>query len=446
MSTVALAEDWVADPAARIETTSAEPDATSPADYETRVQELARLAPIEYDRIRKSEAEHLGVRTITLDGEVERLRADPSSPAQQGSSVTLAPIEPWPHPVDVASVLDAVSGTFRQYVVMPDGAADVLALFCAHTHCFTAFLCSPRLNIQSPEKGCGKTTLRDVVALFVPKPLQTENMTVAVLFRLIEAHTPTVLADEYDAWLMANEELRGLLNAGHRRGSTVYRCEGDKNEVRGFAAFAPAVLCGIGALPGTLHDRSIVIRLERAKPGELLTRFDSRRTLHEQNLGRKLARWTSDHFAELESADPILPAGVYNRSADNWRPLFAIAELAGMDWPQRAAVAFSKLSAKVDLDAEGLGTMLLADIRDVLTRLEGDRISVGDLADELVKLEDRPWPEIAHGRPITTVRLSRMLKRFGLISSTKRNGPQTFKGYDRNAFADVFARYLPPNS
>ena len=71
----------------------------------------------------------------------------------------------------------------------------------------------------------------------------------------------------------------------------VYRCEGKTNEVRGFAAYAPAMLCGIGALPGTLHDRSIVIRLERAKPGELQQRFDSRRTEKEQELSRKLARF-----------------------------------------------------------------------------------------------------------------------------------------------------------
>src|SRR5207247_4658957 len=126
----------------------------------------------------------------------------------------------------------------------------------------------------SEHKGCGKTTCRDVVGLFVPRPLLTENLSVAVLFRLVEAHAPTILADECDAWLRDNEELRGLLNAGHRRGAVAYRCEGDSNEVRGFSVFSPAVLSGIGALPGTLHDRSIVVHLERAKLGEARERFD----------------------------------------------------------------------------------------------------------------------------------------------------------------------------
>ncbi len=203
---------------------------------------------------------------------------------------------------------------------------------------------------------------------FVPRPLLMENLSVAVLFRLVNAHAPTILADEYDAWLKDNEELRGLLNSGHRRGGQVFRCVGDSNEVRGFQVFAPAVLCGIGALPGTLHDRSIVIRLERAKPGELRERFDSRRVDREKELCRKLARWCADNAARLESCDPVLPSGAFNRLADNWRPLFAIAEIAGGDWPQRAAAAFAKLNSQDDADAQGSGVMLLADIRQVFKR------------------------------------------------------------------------------
>jgi Protein of unknown function (DUF3631) len=365
----------------------------------------------------------------------------------QGAEVSFAEVEPWPDSVSGADVLSEISEAFSRYIVLPAGAADVLALWCAHAHTFKAFLCSPRLNIQSPEKGCGKTTLRDVVGVFVPRPLLTENMTVAVLFRVVAGQSPTILADEYDAWLKDNEELRGLFNAGHRRGATVYRCEGNDNDVRAFAAYAPAVLCGIGGLPGTLHDRSIVVRVERAKPGEVLNRFDSRNTRHEHELCRKLVRWTADNFARLELADPKLPDGVFNRLADNWRPLFAIAEIAGGDWPQRGCNAFAKLSAKPDMDAEGLGAMLLADIRDIFSRTDADPFPSADLADALAEMEDRPWPEFNHGKPITKQKLSRMLKKFQIISATKRDGTATFKGYNRSSFDDAFARYAPlPNS
>jgi hypothetical protein len=361
----------------------------------------------------------------------------------QGSEVSFPEIAPWPDAVCGAEVLSEISEAFSRYIVLPAGAADVLALWCAHTHAFKLFQCSPRLNFQSPERGCGKTTSRDVVGTFVPRPLLTENMTTAVLFRVVQAHAPTVLADEYDAWLKDNEELRGLFNAGHRLGAKAYRCEGNNNEVRAFDAYAPAVLCGIGTLPGTLHDRSIVIRLERAKPGELLKRFDPRFTGREDELCRKLARWMADNAERLEHVDPKLPDGIFNRLADNWRPLFAIAEIAGGDWQKRITAAFAKLGAKPDIDAEGYRILLLADLRDILNRTDAEPIRLAFLAETLAEIEDRPWAEYSHGKPITTQKLSRELNKFRIASATKRVGNETFKGYDRNSFDEAFARYLP---
>ena len=323
--------------------------ATTPQETDDEiVQRLAALTPLEYERQRKTEAERLSCRESVLNKLVDtkRSKGKLQNGELQGRTVNLVDVELWPEAVDGADVLDKTASTFTRYVALPDGASDALALWAAHAHCFESFVCSPRLNISSPEKGCGKTTLRDVVAVLVPRQLLTENLSVAVLFRLVEAQSPTILADECDAWLRNNEELRGLLNAGHRRNGVVYRCEGDNHEVRGFRVFAPAVLCGIGALPGTLHDRSIIVRLERAKPGELHERFDSRRIERETELCRKLARFCADNKARLEACEPALPFGAFNRLADNWRPLFAIAEIAGGDWPQRAVAAFTKLTAK----------------------------------------------------------------------------------------------------
>ena len=360
----------------------------------------------------------------------------------QGSAVLLPEVELWPEAVNGAETLSKIAETFARYVALPDGAADALALWSAHAHGFTAFLCSPRLNICSPEKRCGKTTLRDVVAVFVPRPLLMENLSVAVLFRLVNAHAPTILADEYDAWLQENEELRGLLNSGHRHGGQVFRCVGDNNEVRGFQVFAPAVLCGIGALPGTLHDRSIVVRLERAKPGELHERFDSRRVDREKELCRKLARWCADNAAKFESSDPTLPQKAFNRLADNWRPLFAIAEIAGGDWPQRAADAFTKLTGTEDGDAQGIGTMLLADIRQAFAETNAERIFSKSLVEALCAMTDRPWPEVRRGKPITESWLARRLHTFEINSRTLRIGDDRAKGYESGDFTEAFERYL----
>jgi len=350
--------------------------------------------------------------------------------------------------VNGMEVLEQVAETFCRYIALPDGAADVLALWCAHTHRFDVFQCSPRLNVSSPEKNCGKTTLRDVVSLLVPRALLAENLSVAVLFRVIEQHRPTVLADECDTWLRDNEELRGMLNAGHRRGGQALRCEGESNEVRAFNVFAPVVLCGIGPLPGTLHDRSVVIRLERAKPGELSKRFDSRRVESETELCQKLARFVTDNASRLEASDPILPEGVFNRLADNWRPLFAIAEITGGDWPQRAATAFAKLTSSEDVDAQGVGTTLLADIRQIFENTGMERLPSAQLVDLLAKIEARDWAEWGRARkPISTHQLAKLLRRFHVSPRDprrRRNPPRLFARRFRRRFHTLLARIVSP--
>lgn len=413
--------------------------------------ELARLAALpllDYERQREDAAKRLGCRAAILDKMVaaKRPKAETAESELQGSRVELPDVELWPEAVEGAAVLSEIAETFGCYIALPDGAADALALWMAQAHAFKAFLCSPRLNINSPEKRCGKTTLRDVIAVLVPRPLLTENLSVAVLFRLVDAQSPTILADECDAWLRDNEELRGLLNAGHRRGGVVYRCEGDGHEVRSFRVFAPAVLCGIGSLPGTLYDRSIVVRLERAKPGELSKLFDPRRVERETELCRKLARWCADNAVRLEACDPALPPGAFNRLADNWRPLFAVAEIAGGDWPHRAATAFVKLTSGGDGETQGDGVALLADVRTILKETGGERIWTEVLCKHLNEMPERPYADMRSGQGINAHRLGKLLGRFKINSrKTRLQGePKPKQGYYRADFQEAFDRYLPP--
>ena len=210
--------------------------------------------------------------------------------------------------------------------------------------------------------------------------------------------------------------------------------------MRAFNVFAPAVLCGIGSLPGTLHDRSIIIRLERAKPGEIRARFDPRHVERETELCRKLARFVADHMAALELADPKLPDCAFNRLADNWRPLFAVAEIAGRDWPDRCAAAFSKLSSSQD-DVESLRIMLLADIQQVFT---DERIFSKGLIELLTHLAERPWPEVCRGKPITERWLARNLAAFRIRPKLLRIGDDDpARGYEKADFTDAYTRYLP---
>jgi putative DNA primase/helicase len=89
---------------------------------------------------------------------------------------------------------------------------------------------------------------------------------------------PTLLIDEADTFLKDNDELRGVLNTGHRRGGQVTRTVGDDLEPRQFTTWSPAAIAMIGRLPDTLDDRAIAIRLRRRKATEKVRAFRSDRT------------------------------------------------------------------------------------------------------------------------------------------------------------------------
>ncbi len=92
---------------------------------------------------------------------------------------------------------------------------------------------TPRLAFLSPEPGSGKTRALEIVETLVPHPMVAVNASAAALFRAVSGRDgrPTILFDEIDTVFGPkagdNEELRGFLNAGHRRSGVTYRCVGD---------------------------------------------------------------------------------------------------------------------------------------------------------------------------------------------------------------------------
>ena len=405
---------------------------------DSALSRLARLSLIDYERVRRAEAERLDIRLRTLDTQVARYRSQLDNDAE-ANAVKLPHLEPWPEPVSGAEVLNQTYDGLTLYLALCPGAADAIALWIAHTHAFRAFHQTPRLNLHSPQGNCGKTTTLEILATMAPRPFTTENMKPAVLFRVVDQQRPTLLLDELDTYLTPANELRGLLNAGHKRGACVYRCEGAGNTIRAFNAFAPAALAGIGPLPVTLRTRSILIPLVSAMEGEIKARFDSNNTETETILGQKLARWAKDNFDAIAACKPSLPPGAFNRLADNWRPLFAIAQIAGGDWPQRAANAFALLTAKPQ-QAPDLNLLLLADVRSIFAASDAQRLFSSTLVDSLTALPDRPWS--AASPPINQTWLARRLAPFDVRPRTIRIGAERAKGYELAYFTKAFTRFL----
>jgi hypothetical protein len=95
-------------------------------------------------------------------------------------------------------------------------------------------------------------------------------------------------------------------------------------------------------------------------------------------------------------------------------------------------------------DDNSAGVMLLADIKAMFADASIDRLASETICDKLSKMENRPWPEWQHGKPITTRQMAKLLKPFKISPGSIRLADgKTPKGYHLGAFADAFSRYLP---
>ena len=184
----------------------------------------------------------------------------------------------------------------------------------------------------------------------------------------------------------------------------------------------------------------MIVRLRRRKSSERVKQFRADRAEELRQLTRKIARWTTDHRKLFAASDPET-GSLFNRAADNWRPLLAIADTAGGTWPTSVrAIAEASEGLKQD---QSVKAMLLSDIRDVFGgRPNADRIGSTDLAAELGAMEGRPWAEWRNGKPITAASLARQLTPFGISPGTRRDRSDTFKGYLLAEFEEAFDRYL----
>ena len=158
-----------------------------------------------------------------------------------------------------------------------------MALWIAATHAQPAWAHAPRLVIRAPVKRCGKSRLLDIVEGTCHAPLITVNASPAAVYRAIGTGTPpTLLVDEADTIFGgknadANEDLRGLLNAGHQRNRPAIRWDAGTRSLETIPTFAMAALAGIGAMPDTIEDRAVVIQMRRRAPGETVAPFRHRR-------------------------------------------------------------------------------------------------------------------------------------------------------------------------
>jgi putative DNA primase/helicase len=405
------------------------------------ISRLAGLSAVEYERIRAEEAKRLGMRASVLDKIVAKERKD-----AQAEGIGFDDVKPWPRPVAGEELLSDIAATIARFIVCKPETTHAAALWVAMSWLIDTVETAALAVITAPEKRCGKSQLLTVLGKLSRRPMVASNISPAALFRVIDAWQPTLMIDEADAFMRDNEELRGIINSGHKRDSAyVVRTVGEDFTPKQFSTWGAKAIAGIGHLADTLMDRAIILDLRRKLPHETVERLRYAEPGLFNTLAAKLARWTEDNREAVRRARPVLPAQLNDRAQDNWEPLLAIADVAGGIWPEQARRAALAISTGSEGDDLTIGAELLADIREVFGAKRIEHIGTAELIEALCADDEKPWATYNRGKPVTPRQIGKRLKEYDITSKNIRIGYGIIKGFEKSQFQDAFMRYLSPS-
>jgi putative DNA primase/helicase len=377
------------------------------------------------------------------------------------SILALPPVEPWPHGVNGADLLEEIRLKITGHVVLPRWAPETMALWVPHTFAFQYRDITTYLGIESPEHRCGKSTLITILSELTQRAIVASNVTAPSFFRVIAQILPTLFIDEADTFLTGNDELRGILNSSYFKktafvlravnlpsqnsapsanaaASSVNAAPSYNPGILRFSCWCPKLIARIGALPTTLADRCIVFRLHRKtaeEPCERLRKFNS------GDIKRKCLRFALDHADQIAASQPDIPRELNDRAADVWEPLFVIADLAGGPWPQLARDAAIGVAA-TSTDSNPIAVLLFDVVMQFLFA-KTDRLFSSQLVECLNAYPGRPWKDLLRGKPIDDRWLARQLNPYGIRPRNLRiNGAQA-KGYCQEDMMETVRRYVP---
>lgn len=350
------------------------------------------------------------------------------------------------------TVLDLCDEYAARYVVYRDVDRWANVLWAAHTHLMPCWYYSPRLTFISPKSGCGKTRAMTVTKHLVPYPRRSDNMTAASVYYSIEAQMaingarPTLLLDELDTKFgpgRSDEDMRGIIDSGFEQGGTVTRTirEDGKRKAFDFPVYGPMALAGkmdIYSLPSTIRTRSIVIHMHARADDEVVQRWNKRRSPKKADaLRNALICWTEFIAPEAAEYEPDLPEEVQDRDADLWEPLITIGDLAGGHWQDRARVA--AVTAVTGLaKAPDDDVLLINDLKIVYGQHGWIDLYTEEILAGLAELEGSHWTRL------NDIKLSKMLRNFGVAPEQFRRGKRNARGYRKDHLADLWRRYPLP--
>ena len=371
---------------------------------------------------------------------------NPTSAASVGSVASDAPTEP------LSEVIDATRSWFQRFIIpMRDDDLDTLALWTIHTWLTPETYTSPRLLIDSPMPGSGKTTTLEHLGKLCLRPVQMASVTSpAIISRMLNIEVRTILIDEVDRTLDPKKpgigDLIAILNSGYKVGGVrpvLVPLKGGGWDPQEHSTFSPVALAGnTPHLPDDTRSRCIVVRLmpdnqNRAEHSDWEWIEDDALALAE-----RIKNATEAVRDQVKQARPELPPGCHSRHRERWNPLAKIASVAGGYWADKIQdlitrdLALAAEAAENGESSKSPGIQLAHDLFEIFgdaPRFE----SSNDLVRLLIRLNPESWSMASPmGKDLTPKRLGSILNRsFGIYS--QRIGANT-RGWHSNQFRQIW--------
>ena len=188
--------------------------------------------------------------------------------AYLGSNPTTYPKE------DLNAMLSELADYFSRFVVFPEKYwSRVMATWTLATYLFPVFQAFPYLWLTSPEPGCGKSLLGQILANLSFNGEFMASPTEANMFHLPEQNRGVQVWDEVEFVNQVEksrfQSVKAILLNGYRNGGVVPRQVGTSwdKQVK-YHVFCPRVLIGLSQLPETARQRSIELRLRKRNSGQ----------------------------------------------------------------------------------------------------------------------------------------------------------------------------------
>lgn len=354
---------------------------------------------------------------------------------------------------DTKHVVDRVREWLARFIVTAHpGDLDLLTLWAVHTHLTRETFTTPRLVLDSPLPGSGKTTTLDHLQRLCFQPVQAANVSSAALLpRLTEKSPRTILIDEADRNLSPKNdkaaELIAIINSGYRHGaSRPVLVQKDREWItREMSTFAPVAIAGNSPdLADDTRQRCLTVLLlpdaeDHAEESEWQDNDRPARVL-----GEALASWAETVRDRVAALRPHYPDGLKGRPRELWGPLLKVALVAGGEWPDRCRSLIDGHLEQAAQDREdGFSAIprhvqLLRDIHDVWP--DGEMfVASMDLLQELHAGWPHKWGTDSQYGPLTLQAMGRLLAhRFG-IRASRETVPPRRRGYRLATFTKSWA-------